>query len=111
VSALRKLRGDKQSDLYSKLVGLFRSGSADALGQLRAAFAASDLKAAAAICHKLSSSAANVGALAYAQKLRQLERLCVAGERAQALELHDTVQAAYASLIDALLGMSLRATA
>jgi signal transduction histidine kinase/ligand-binding sensor domain-containing protein/CheY-like chemotaxis protein/HPt (histidine-containing phosphotransfer) domain-containing protein len=111
VSALRKLRGDKQSDLYSKLVGLFRSGSADALGQLRAAFAASDLKTAAAICHKLSSSAANVGALAYAQKVRQLERLCLAGERAQALELHDTLQAAHASLIDALLGMNLRATA
>jgi CheY-like chemotaxis protein/HPt (histidine-containing phosphotransfer) domain-containing protein len=111
VSALRKLRGDKQSDLYSKLVGLFHSGSAEALGQLRAAFAASDLKAAAAICHKLSSSAANVGALAYAQKVRQLERLCLAGERTQALELHDTLQAAHASLIDALLGMSLRATA
>jgi CheY-like chemotaxis protein/nitrogen-specific signal transduction histidine kinase len=111
VSALRKLRGDKQSDLYSKLVGLFRSGSTDALGQLRAAVAAGDLKAAAAICHKLSSSAANVGALAYAQKVRQLERLCLAGERTQALELHDTLQAAHASLIDALLGMSLRATA
>ncbi|HEU4625816.1 MAG TPA: two-component regulator propeller domain-containing protein [Steroidobacteraceae bacterium] len=111
VAALRKLRADKHADLYSKLVALFRSGSADALGQLRAAFAAGDLATAAAICHKLSSSAANVGALAYAQHVRQLERLCVAGERAQALELHGTLQAAYAPLIDALDSMSIRATA
>jgi CheY-like chemotaxis protein/HPt (histidine-containing phosphotransfer) domain-containing protein len=111
VSALRKLRADKHADLYAKLVGLFRTGSTELLGQLRAAFASGELKAAAAICHKLSSSAANVGALAYAKHVRQLEQLCIAGERAQALELHESLQAAHAPLLDALLGMSLRATA
>ena len=111
VSALRKLRADQHADLYSKLVGLFQSSSVDSLGQLRAAFASADMKTAAAICHKLSSSAANVGALAYAKQVRQLEQLCLAGERAKALELHDSLQAAHAPLMDTLLGLTLRVSA
>jgi CheY-like chemotaxis protein/HPt (histidine-containing phosphotransfer) domain-containing protein len=111
VSALRRLRADKHADLYSKLVGLFQSGSRESLGHLRAAFASSDLPAAAAICHKLSSSAANVGALAYASHVRALEHLCIAGERVKARDLHDILQAAHASLIEALLGLTWRASA
>ncbi|HEY4366790.1 MAG TPA: two-component regulator propeller domain-containing protein [Steroidobacteraceae bacterium] len=111
VSTLRKMRSDKHSDLYSKLVGLFRSGSTDSLAQLHTAFSAGDLPASAAICHKLSASAANVGALEYAKQIRRLEQLCIAGDQAKAGELHDTLQAAHAPLIDALLGLILRASA
>jgi signal transduction histidine kinase/ligand-binding sensor domain-containing protein/CheY-like chemotaxis protein/HPt (histidine-containing phosphotransfer) domain-containing protein len=111
VGALRKLRADQHADLYSKLVGLFQSSSVDSLGQLRAAFASSDLPAAAAICHKLSASAANVGALAYANQVRVLERLCIADERTKALALHGTLQVAHAPLIEALLGLTLKASA
>src|SRR5256885_8407598 len=42
--------------------------------------------AAAAICHKLGSSAANVGANAFARDVRELERLCAAGEAQRARE-------------------------
>jgi HPt (histidine-containing phosphotransfer) domain-containing protein len=98
-------------DLYSKLVELFRTTSAESLAQLRAAFARHDLAACAAICHKLSASAANVGALEYAKQVRRLEQLCIANDPEKSLELHDTLQAAHAPLIDALLGLTLRATA
>jgi CheY-like chemotaxis protein len=111
VVALRKLRGDKNADLYSKLVGLFQTGSAESLGQLRVAFSSGDLTAAAGICHKLAASASNVGALVYGRELRRLEKLCVAGERAPAQELHAALQAAHAPLIDAMLAFTLRATA
>jgi CheY-like chemotaxis protein/HPt (histidine-containing phosphotransfer) domain-containing protein len=111
VSTLRKLRSDRHADLYSKLVGLFSTTSVDSLAQLRAAFDRRDLGAAAAVCHKLAASAANVGALEYAKRLKRLEKLCVEGDHAQALELHDTLQTAHAPLIDAMLGLTLRASA
>jgi signal transduction histidine kinase/ligand-binding sensor domain-containing protein/CheY-like chemotaxis protein/HPt (histidine-containing phosphotransfer) domain-containing protein len=111
VETLRKLRADKHADLYSKLVELFRAGSADSLAKLRAALHSGDLPAAAAVCHKLASSAANVGALVYAKQVRQLERVCIAGEEQQARELHDRLQGAYPQLIDTLQSMTLRATA
>jgi len=111
VDTLRKLRADKQVDLYSRLIELFRVGSPDSLGKLRAAFESQDLVLAAAICHKFAAASANVGALEYAKAVRGLERLCTAGEAAKALQLHDELQAAHASLLDALLDRTLRASA
>jgi len=84
VASLRRLRGDERTDLYSKLVDLFQAGSAQALAQLAATLDAADLIAAAAVCHKFASSAANVGASAFARDVRQLERLCAAGEAQRA---------------------------
>ena len=74
VAALRKL-GGKQADLYSKLVDLFRLSSTQALAELGAALEGDDLPAAAAVCHKLASAAANVGALEFAHGVKDLERL------------------------------------
>lgn len=111
VASMRKLRARGHTDLYSKLVELFRTGSAESLEQLNVAMKAQDLTAAAGVCHKLASSASNVGALAYGKELRQLEQLCIAGEQQQATELHDLIQAAHAPLMDALLGMTLKASA
>jgi HPt (histidine-containing phosphotransfer) domain-containing protein len=111
VSALKKLRGGTQVDLYSRLVELFRTSSADSLTQLGIALNASDLRAAAAACHKLAASAGNVGALAYAKQLRELEHLCAAGEPGRTAEIYQALQAAHAPLIDALVGHTLRASA
>jgi two-component system sensor histidine kinase/response regulator len=111
VSTLKKMRSDRHVDLYSKLVELFRTASADSLGQLRNAFEAQNLPAAAAVCHKLAASAANVGALEYSKQIRRLEQLCIAAKRAKAVELHEALQAAHAPLMDALLGLTLRASA
>lgn len=111
VASLRKLRGGTSSDLYTKLVELFRIGSADSLTQLNAALTSNDLAAAAGTCHKLASSAANVGALAYGKELRRLEQLCIAGDHAQAVDLNRVIQATHPALMDALLGLTLRASA
>ena len=111
VARLRGLRGGGQSDLYAKLVDLFHAGSAESLAQLQAAFQARNLEAGAALCHKLASSAANVGALAYAQEVRQLERLCVAGDVDAAQPLVDLLRTAHPRLIEELLQLKLRATA
>jgi HPt (histidine-containing phosphotransfer) domain-containing protein len=111
VAAMRKLSARGHTDLYTKLVELFRAGSIESLAQLRTAMAAPDLAAAAGLCHKLASSASNVGALVYGKELRQLERLCVAGERQQAATLHEMIQAAHAPLMDALLGLTMKASA
>jgi two-component system sensor histidine kinase/response regulator len=111
VASLRKLRTGAHTDLYTRLVELFRSASAESLSQLRAAMDGRDLAASAGVCHKLASSAANVGALMYAKELRRLEQLCIAGNAAKAAELHDVIQAAHPALLDALLSLTLRASA
>jgi signal transduction histidine kinase/ligand-binding sensor domain-containing protein/CheY-like chemotaxis protein/HPt (histidine-containing phosphotransfer) domain-containing protein len=111
VAALKKLRGGAQADLYSRLVELFRSSSADSLTQLGIALNAGDLRAAASACHKLAASAGNVGALAYARELRELEHLCAGGEASGAGEIFQALQAAHAPLIDALIGHTMRASA
>jgi CheY-like chemotaxis protein len=111
VASLRKLRAGGHTDLYSKLVELFRTGSVESLAQLADAMTAKDMKTAAGVCHKLASSASNVGALAYGKELRRLEQLCLAGELDQAAELHQTIQTAHAPLMDALLGLTLKASA
>jgi two-component system, sensor histidine kinase and response regulator len=111
VNALRKMRGGAHADLYSKLVALFQTSSVESLAQLRAALDANDLRAAATACHKLAASAGNVGALAYARQVRELEHICNAGDAARANELCRTLQSAHAPLIDALVGYTMRATA
>jgi HPt (histidine-containing phosphotransfer) domain-containing protein len=111
VARLRGLRGGGQAGLYAKLVDLFHTGSSDSLLQLQAAFQTKDFKAGAALCHKLASSAANVGALAYAQEVRQLEQLCLAGDAAAVQPVFDLLRTAHPRLIDELLELKLRATA
>jgi len=109
VAGLRNLGG--QADLFSKLVDLFQGSSSVSLTQLRGALAAGDLAAAAAACHKFASSAANVGALSFAQDVRQLEQLCLNGNLTAALATCERLSAAHPELIQQLLSMRLRATA
>ncbi len=99
VARLRSLRSGSSSDLFVSLVGLFQSGSSDAMAALDTQVRAEDLAAAGAICHKLASSAANVGALSFSKDMRQLERLCAAGDLAQVRPLFNRLHAAYPSLI------------
>jgi CheY-like chemotaxis protein/HPt (histidine-containing phosphotransfer) domain-containing protein len=111
VMGLKNLRSGGQSDLYSKLVALFRPVSSKAIDELRSALASDDLQTASALCHRLSSSAANVGALAFAQYLRQLEKACQDRDRTRAARLYDTVRAAHPALIDELTRLQLRESA
>src|SRR5262249_11403919 len=111
VAGLRGMRASNQSDLYPRLVELFRSGSVDSLARLPASLDARALGAAEAVCHKLASSAANVGALVYAKQVRIVEETCSLGEIGKARELNATLQAAHAPLIEALQSLCLRETA
>jgi CheY-like chemotaxis protein/HPt (histidine-containing phosphotransfer) domain-containing protein len=111
VSTLRNLRAGKHADLYSKLVDLFRVGSAKALTELRGALAAGDLKTAGSVCHKLASSAANVGALAFAKEVRRLGNMCGEDNLAGAEELTGSLETAHPMLMDALMRLQLRETA
>jgi two-component system sensor histidine kinase/response regulator len=99
VARLRSLRSGGSSDLFVSLVGLFQSGSSDAMATLDTKLQAGDLAAAGAICHKLASSAANVGALSFSKDMRQLERLCAAADLARVRPLFNRLHAAYPSLI------------
>jgi HPt (histidine-containing phosphotransfer) domain-containing protein len=94
-----EIRGVGSVDLYSRLVELFRTGSSDALAQLHAALATSAFQPARAVCHKLKSSAANVGALAFSRQVGLLEQRCVEGNLARACDLLDGLQAAHTGLL------------
>jgi HPt (histidine-containing phosphotransfer) domain-containing protein len=111
VAGLRALRAGKNSDFYSQLVELFKRASTESLKDLRAAIDAGNLKIAASVCHKLLSSAANVGATEYAKQVRKLEHLCLAGDLPSAEDLHERLQAAHPSLLEALSGYCPRVTA
>jgi signal transduction histidine kinase/ligand-binding sensor domain-containing protein/DNA-binding response OmpR family regulator len=111
VAGLRNLRASGNVDLYAKLVELFRSVSTEAIAHLRSSLERDDLKAASAVCHKLASSAANVGALAFSRDVRRLEKLCDAGDKQRARRLYDRLSAAHPTLIEELLRLQLRAIA
>ncbi|MGH8201368.1 MAG: ATP-binding protein, partial [Steroidobacteraceae bacterium] len=110
-----RLRGmaapGRRTDLYTRLVELFRTGSASALGELEAAVRSGDLTAARATCHKLKSSAANVGAMAFSEDVRRLEKLCAAGDSARAWSALERLRAAHPALISELTALERRESA
>jgi HPt (histidine-containing phosphotransfer) domain-containing protein len=111
VARLRNLRGNSRADLYDRLVELFESGSARALVELRTALERGSFDDAAAISHKFASSAANVGALTFAQGVRELERLCRAGDAGHSLGLYLRLRTAHPRLMVILQGLRQKASA
>jgi CheY-like chemotaxis protein/HPt (histidine-containing phosphotransfer) domain-containing protein len=110
VRALGKL-GTGSNALYERLVGLFEKTSASLMAGHAAALQTQDLKQAADICHTLKSSSANVGAKAFSDTVRELEKLCQAGEVRQAVALHARLAAAHEPLLQELRGTRLAASA
>jgi signal transduction histidine kinase/ligand-binding sensor domain-containing protein/CheY-like chemotaxis protein/HPt (histidine-containing phosphotransfer) domain-containing protein len=100
-----------RSNLYARLVELFRAGSTTALEELHAALRRGDLAAARATCHKLKSSAANVGALAFSEDVRRLEQLCAAGDVTAAWSAFERLRSAHPALIAELTGLERRESA
>ena len=111
VASLRNLGGGASLDLYSRLVPLFQSGSAESMAALERALAQGELPAAAAVCHKLKASAANVGALAFSGEVAVLEKACIAGSLEAAERSHAQVRGAYPALLCELASLTLRASA
>ncbi|HXS26932.1 MAG TPA: two-component regulator propeller domain-containing protein [Steroidobacteraceae bacterium] len=107
VARLRAARAPGRADLYGKLVDLFRAGSAGALAALGAALDLGDLPSARAICHKLKSSAANVGAGVFSQHVRRLEQRCAAGDPAGAREIYERLKLSHPALVAELESLRL----
>jgi len=99
VAELRRLPVRGSANLFVKLVGLFEISSTEALAQLQTALQMSAAGQATAICHKLKSSAGNVGAVAFAREAGRIERHCVEGDLARARELLGGLQAAHPTLL------------
>jgi CheY-like chemotaxis protein len=110
VEGLKALRSSGPG-LYSKLTDLFRSGSTRAIEELDAALADGDYASAGAVCHKLASSAANVGALVFASHVRQLEKSCGERDAAKAVALYRNIRGAHRPLLEALTRLELRVSA
>ena len=109
-----RLRGSGapgRTNLYARLVELFRTGSTAALGELQSALRGGDLAAARAICHKLKASAANVGAMAFSEDVRRLEQLCGAGDATAAWSVFERLHSAHPALISELSGLERRESA
>jgi len=107
-----RLRGaGGRTNLYARLVELFRVSSTTALGELQAAIRGGDLTAARATCHKLKSSAANVGALAFAEDVRRLEQLCAGGDATAAWSAFERLHAAHPALISELTSLERKESA
>lgn len=111
VSALEGLGSGRRGPLFKRLVGLYEGSSRALLGKLEAALAGGDLAAAAGVCHTLKSSSANVGALAFAARVRELEQLCREGQAQRAAIVHRQLSAAHEPLLAALQEFSMAATA
>ena len=106
-----RLRGSGapgRPNLFARLVELFRAGSTTALEDLQSALHGSDLAAARATCHKLKSSAANVGALAFAEDVRLLEQLCAGGNVSAAGTAFERLRSAHPALIAELTSFEQR---
>lgn len=111
VANLRNLRTRTSEDLYAKLAGLFETSAGESLAAIDLALAGADLPVAAAVGHKLKSSAANVGALAYSHEIGLLEAACTVGDLTEAQRLHARVRAAYPNVLAELSALTLRASA
>jgi hypothetical protein len=59
----------------------------------------------------LASSAANVGALAFARCVRQMERSCAERDAVKAAGLYRTIRAAHPPLLEELERLELKASA
>jgi CheY-like chemotaxis protein len=109
VAGIRRINSPAAPDLYEKLADLFGARLHGDLAELRAAIESGDLSAAARTCHRLKSSAANIGAVAFSMAIRKLEGLCTENDVAGATHLFTTVAAAQPGLLRSLHGMRKRA--
>ena len=94
VQVIARMGTGGSSGLFQKLVSLFETSSRPLVRALADAVAERRFDAAAGICHRLKSSSANVGAIAFSAALRELEQQCRSGEG-------DTVQAACLQIVQA----------
>ena len=105
VGHLRKSRAGAPP-LYVKLSALYAEGSRRSMSELGAALDRGDLKTAADLCHKLKSSTASIGAIAFAEKLKLLEQLCLNSETAKASEVYGLLALAHPAVLFSVEALS-----
>ena len=108
VGHLRKSRASAPP-LYVKLSVLYAEGSKRSMSELGAALDRGDLKTAADLCHKLKSSTASIGAIAFAEKLKLLEQLCLNNEAAKASEVYSLLALAHPAVLFCVAALSTQA--
>lgn len=111
VRALGRLGKGEPNALHKRLAALFETTSQPLMTRLDAALRDQDLEQAANLCHTLKSSAANVGAKAFSETVRELELLCRDSDAAGAATVHQRLAAAYEPLIAGLRASRMAATA
>jgi len=111
VQVIARLGTGGTAALFQKLVGLFETSSRPLMGTLAVAVAERRFDDAAAICHRLKSSAANVGAMAFSAALRGLEQQCRARDFEAAQAECRQLVAAHEPLLAALRSFKWAATA
>jgi CheY-like chemotaxis protein len=111
VQVIARMGTGGSAGLFQKLVGLFESSSRPLVSALAVAVAERRFNDAASICHRLKSSAANVGAMAYSAALRALEQQCRAGDDDAAQESCRQIVLLHEPLLSALRSFKWAASA
>ncbi|MFM7065248.1 MAG: Hpt domain-containing protein [Gammaproteobacteria bacterium] len=104
IAALRDLPSPDGRSMVACVAELFSRDSAELLQQIREGAAAQDWRAVAAAAHALKSYAGNVGALALAAQLRELELAAKANDALGCEPLLTTIPGACAAVDAALAG-------
>jgi signal transduction histidine kinase/ligand-binding sensor domain-containing protein/CheY-like chemotaxis protein/HPt (histidine-containing phosphotransfer) domain-containing protein len=102
VAALEGLGSGRRGPLFARLVGLFDTSSRKLMLKLEEAIANGDMSTAADVCHRLKSSAANVGAMAFSARVRELEQICREEDAARAAVACRLLAGAHGPLLSAL---------
>jgi signal transduction histidine kinase/CheY-like chemotaxis protein len=99
---IRALSRPGEPNLLLKVLGLFTSSSAALMEALTTAASAQDAEAVRQAAHALKSASGNVGASAFADLCKELERAAAAGDLGLACLLLDTLREEHRRVLQAL---------
>jgi CheY-like chemotaxis protein len=102
VDGLRALQTNDNPDLFTRIIDAYLDDTPKVLEKMKQAMAADDMFEIAKAAHTLKSSSANVGAVEFSDRCKQLEASARRGSVGMVRELLSDVQAAYTSVESAL---------
>ncbi len=98
----QQLKDQVGSDFVIELIDAYAVETADLLNRLQQALAGADAVVFGRLAHSIKTSSASLGALAFAQQARELERMGRANELAQAGAKVDQLTAAFPKVVSRL---------
>jgi two-component system sensor histidine kinase/response regulator len=102
VDGLRALQTSDNPDLFTRIIDAYLDDTPKVLEKMKQAIDADDMFEVAKAAHTLKSSSANVGAVEFADRCKQLEASARRGSVGMVRELLSDVRAAYTSVENAL---------